>query len=142
VVAGAGGHLGVEGGLLLGDGQVSMLPRGVEQYLEHRAEALRLEDEAIRARDAASSAAAAEASSGSRPRAGSAEERAARKTLARIDRQLARIAEQQAELDVLVAAHADVYERLAELSASLGDLAAERDRLEVEWLEAAELLDD
>ena len=130
---------------LLGDGQVSMLPRGVEQYLEHRAEALRREDEALRVQQAADTAAAADAASlpgAARPRAGSAQERAARKTIARIDRQLARIAEQQAELDALLATHADDYERLAELSASLGDLAAERDRLESEWLEAAELLDD
>jgi ATP-binding cassette subfamily F protein uup len=37
--------------------------------------------------------------------------------------------------------HAQDYEKLAEVSAELNALADEKDRLELEWLEAAELLE-
>jgi ATP-binding cassette subfamily F protein uup len=122
---------------LLGDGQISMLPRGVDEYLERRAAALHLQM-------------VADAAPGPEPepvvlakaKPGSAEERNARKTLSRIDRQLERIAEREAALNAEIAEHAQDYVRLAELSGQLDELAAERDQLELEWLEAAEVLDD
>jgi ATP-binding cassette subfamily F protein uup len=130
---------------LLGDGQISMLPRGVDEYLERRAAALHLQptvesgvptvegpDSTVTARD---STAAPKA------KAGSAEERAARKTLSRIDKQLERIAAREAELNAEVLEHAQDYERLAALSAELRELADEKDGLELEWLEAAEVLE-
>ncbi|WP_114422428.1 ABC-F family ATP-binding cassette domain-containing protein [Nocardioides houyundeii] len=122
---------------LLGDGQISMLPRGVDEYLERR--------EAMLAAESASAAAAAKPASapaveGGRAKSGSAEERAARKTLARVDKQLARVAEQEAAANAEMAqAHGD-YERMGRLGARLSELAAEREGLELEWLEAAELL--
>ncbi len=73
--------------------------------------------------------------------AGSAEERAARKTLARIDKQLERLAEREKTLDAEIAAHAHDHERLTELSAEYAVVRAEREGLEQEWLEAAELLE-
>ena len=73
-------------------------------------------------------------------KAGSAEERAARKTMARIDKQLARLAEREAALNADAEVHAQDYEKLAEIGTALADLAAERDALELEWLEAAEQL--
>ena len=99
---------------LLGDGQISMLPRGVDEYLERRA-----------ARRPARGTSAAVVTEGRarRPRRlrgrasgvepGSAEERAARKTMARIDKQLERVAARQAELDAEMAAHLTDYELLA-----------------------------
>jgi ATP-binding cassette subfamily F protein uup len=72
---------------------------------------------------------------------GSAEERAARKTIARIDKRLERIAEQEAALNAEVLEHATDYEKLAEISAALAVLAQEKDELEMEWLEASEVLD-
>jgi ATP-binding cassette subfamily F protein uup len=72
---------------------------------------------------------------------GSADERAARKTLARLDKQLERIGVQEEKLNAAIAEHAQDYTRLAELSAQLTTLAAERDVLELEWLEAAEVLE-
>jgi ABC transport system ATP-binding/permease protein len=116
---------------LLGDGQISMLPRGVDEYLERR-RALLAE---ARVEPEASAPAAAKA------KAGSAGERAARKTLARLDKRLERIAVQEAELNAVIAEHAHDYARLAELSAELDALTAERDALELEWLEAAEHLE-
>jgi ATP-binding cassette subfamily F protein uup len=121
---------------LLDDGQISMLPRGVEEYLERRSQALHLRPVAT------PSSEAVEISTARRPTAtaGSAEERAARKTMARIDRQLARVAAREAELNAAIADAGQDYELLTRLSAELEEVAAERDALELEWLEAAELL--
>ncbi len=119
---------------LLGDGQISMLPRGVDEYLERRAEALHLEM-------APPAPAEPEPAVPVKAKPGSAEERAARKTLSRIDKQLERIAEREAALNAEIAEHAQDYVRLAELSAQLDELAAEKEQLELEWLEAAEVVD-
>ena len=67
--------------------------------------------------------------------------RAARKTVARLDKQLERITAREAELNAEIAEHAQDYARLAELSAQLNVLAAEKEAAELEWLEAAELLE-
>jgi ATP-binding cassette subfamily F protein uup len=110
---------------LLGDGTVSMLPRGVEEYLERRAASL--------------AAAAPEPTSDVVVGTGPSQQelREARKTMARIDKQLSRLAEQEA------AVHVDLvdYERLADLDARLRDLTSQREALEEEWLEAASLLE-
>lgn len=76
-----------------------------------------------------------------RAKAGSAEERAARKTLARLDKRLEKIGEREAELNTLVLEHAADHARLAAISAELATLSAEKDEVELEWLEAAELLE-
>jgi ATP-binding cassette subfamily F protein uup len=73
-------------------------------------------------------------------RKGSAEERAARKTLARVEKRLEQVSAREAELNDEVLAHASDHERLTRLSAQLAELAAERETLEAEWLEAAEVL--
>lgn len=122
---------------LLGDGQISMLPRGVDEYLERRAAALHLDVAA----PAPEPEPAPAVPTSVKAKAGSAEERAARKVVARIDKQLERIAEREATLNAEIAEHAQDYVRLAELSAQLDELAAEKDGLELEWLEAAEILD-
>ena len=139
---------------LLGDGQISMLPGGVEEYLERRAALL-----AEPAHPSAGSTPAepayqhagstqggqggqeAPAAAAPKAKAGSAEERAARKTLARLDKRLERIAAREAELNALVLEHASDHQRLAEISAELGELSAEKDEVEMEWLEAAEAVE-
>ncbi|WP_107770972.1 ABC-F family ATP-binding cassette domain-containing protein [Nocardioides sediminis] len=134
---------------LLGDGKISMLPRGVDEYLERRA--ARRTAEAATASAARTSDAAAARTTGAsdvpaagapgvppKARAGSAEERAARKTLARIDKRLERIAEQEAALHDEMAAHVTDHEVLARVGKQLGELQAEKDGLELEWLEASE----
>ncbi len=135
---------------LLGDGSISMLPRGVEEYLERRAEQLRrsaAEDAAAAGGGTSAPSASASTSSGpsgSSTSAGSAEERAARKSLDRIERRLARLAEQQATLERELAAHADAhpgdYAGLTGASERLHAVLAEKDDLELEWLETAEAL--
>ncbi|NHC24912.1 ABC-F family ATP-binding cassette domain-containing protein [Nocardioides sp. IC4_145] len=132
---------------LLGDGQVSMLPRGVDEYLERRAADLHLQGVEVPAGPdpvAGSSSAASSSSSSSEPakaKVGGAEERAARKAVNRIDKRLERIAEREAELNAAVLEHAQDYTELARLSAELQELAAEKEQLEMEWLEAAEVLE-
>jgi ATP-binding cassette subfamily F protein uup len=122
---------------LLGDGQISMLPRGVDEYLERRAA-----DPAAHLDVPSEAASSASVPAGSaRAKSGSAEERAARKVISRIDKQLERIGEQETALNAEIAEQAHDYERLASLSARLDELRAEKESLELEWLEAAEVLE-
>jgi ATP-binding cassette subfamily F protein uup len=125
---------------LLDDGKVSMLPRGVEEYLERRAAAMHLAPAALDV--PATPAEEPPAPEGPAKAArGSAEEREARKAMARIDRQLERVAEREAELNAAVVAAGQDYERLTELGRELQEVTSERDALELEWLEVAELLE-
>ena len=131
---------------LLGDGQISMLPRGVDEYLERRAQAMHLDvapPPAAPAGPVVDRVAAEEQGGVSRSTAkpGSAEERAAKKTVARLDKVLARLAEREAELTAELAAHASDPGKLTEISQALGELHEEKEAAELEWLEAAELLE-
>jgi len=130
---------------LLGDGQISMLPRGVDEYLERR---LPVERSLSAVREVTFSGSSGQVAGAAQPeveipgkaKPGSAEEREAKKTVARIDKRLERIAEQEAKLNAAIAEHAADYAKLAELSAELDVLAEEKADLELEWLEAAEAL--
>jgi ATP-binding cassette subfamily F protein uup len=131
---------------LLGDGQISMLPRGVDEYLErrhpHSARVTPPEPPSRRELSADSGRVGVSYSPPSpKAKTGSAEERAARKTIARIDKRLERIAEQETGINAEIAEHAHDYTRLAELSERLDVLHAEKEELELEWLEAAEVLE-
>jgi len=116
---------------LLGDGQVSLLPRGVEEYLERRAASL------AAASSAASSAVGPEPAG---PVSSAQDQREARKVVARVERQLSRLAEREAALHAEMVEHASDHLRLAEVDARLREVLAEKELLEEEWLEAAELL--
>jgi ATP-binding cassette subfamily F protein uup len=122
---------------LLGDGQISMLPRGVEEYLERRARTVA---------EASRSAAPSDPADGTEPTAptsasSAAALREARKTVARLDRQLAKLADREAALHADMVEHAADYERLAAIDVQLRELAAHKESLEEEWLEAAALLE-
>ena len=117
---------------LLGDGRISLLPRGVEEYLERRAASLRA--------PSPDSAAVPVAGAGE-PAASAADVRDARKAVTRVERQLARLAEREAVLHAQLVEHAADYVRLAELDSELRELIARREALEEEWLEAAAVLD-
>ena len=117
---------------LLGDGAVSMLPRGVEEYLERR-------------RTTLESARLQRAEAASRPvrsgvRRSSDTERAARKALDRLDRQLATVAAEEARLHAAMAEAATDHQALTELADRLHALHTRREALETEWLEVAESL--
>jgi ABC transport system ATP-binding/permease protein len=117
---------------LLGDGRLSFLGGGVDEYLDR-----------VRARRAAapSSPAAAAPQAGSGSGAGSrpsaAGERTARKELQRLERQLDRISVREAELSEQLAANATDYEKLTSLGAELRAAQEERSDLEERWLTVA-----
>ncbi len=111
---------------LLGDGQVSLLPRGVEEYLERR---LPPDSSAVGT------------GGGAEPSQTNRDQREARKAVARVERQLSRLSEQESALHAEMAEHATDYERLAAVDVRLRELVAQKQALEEEWLEAAELLD-
>ena len=108
---------------LLGDGQVSALPGGVDEYLRRRQE--------TRTEPAAQETAGAEPSGGGRAWA-------ARKELTRIERRLEKLDDRAARLHERLADAAADYEKLIEINAELKEVEAEKGRLEDEWLELAE----
>jgi ATP-binding cassette subfamily F protein uup len=118
---------------LLGDGTIGLLPGGVDQYLEMR----RAGFETVAAQPPQPPLPLAP----SKAKVGGADERAARKALARIDKQLERVAVQEAALNGEIAAAASDYAALAKLSEQLRVLTEEKETLEVEWLEAASILE-
>ena len=137
---------------LLGDGRLRELPGGVEEYLR-----LRTADIAAQAAQAAraargvsspapsgGSAAAANRPDGIRPEpvttASPAEVREARKTMARIEKQLSRLSDREERLHGEMAEQATDPAALADLNVRLQAVVAEREDLEIEWLEAAEVV--
>ncbi|MFF0625728.1 ABC-F family ATP-binding cassette domain-containing protein [Streptomyces sp. NPDC004296] len=111
---------------LLGDAALRMLPRGLDEYLERR-------QKVIEAATPAPVQAAAEA-----PKRPAAVNRAAQKELQRIERQLDKIGEKEAKLHAQMAEHATDFEKIAGLDAELRELGAQREELEMRWLELAE----
>ena len=122
---------------LFGDGRLRDLPGGVDEYLRLRAGGA--------GRPAAGGSGAAgtsgAAASGSAVTvADPSAQRAARKDMARIERQLARLAEQEARLHAQMAEQAVDHVAVAELDVRLRALQGERDDLEAQWLDAAEIV--
>ncbi|TCJ30395.1 ABC-F family ATP-binding cassette domain-containing protein [Nocardioides jejuensis] len=132
---------------LMGDGQIRHLPRGVDEYLERRAAGAGAAPYAATSASntsserAGSGAAAPVAAQAAKAKAGGAEEREARKAIARIERQLVKIDAQKVDLEAQMAASAEDYAKLGDLAAQLGVLQEQAGELELEWLEASELLD-
>jgi ABC transport system ATP-binding/permease protein len=126
---------------LLGDGKVSALPGGVDDYLE-RVRARRAAAAEAQAAASERSGAAADAAPGSGGLApGSAAERAARKELERLERQIERVAAREDTLHTELAANATDYEKLTELGAKLRAAQAEKADLEECWLAVASALE-
>jgi ATP-binding cassette subfamily F protein uup len=117
---------------LLGDGKLSFLAGGVDEYLD-RVRAVR----AIAPRGGAGAAPAAAAAPDGPPRPSAAEERTARKELQRLERQVDRVSAREAELADQLAAHASDYEKLTSLGAELKAAQAEKADLEERWLAVA-----
>ena len=61
--------------------------------------------------------------------------------MARVEKQLARLTERESALHAEMVEHASDYERLAAVDVRLREVSAEKETLEHEWLEAAELLE-
>jgi ATP-binding cassette subfamily F protein uup len=110
---------------LFGDGGVTHLPGGIEEYLARRDAALRAPaPPPAAARPAVSSA---------------AEQRAARKELARLERRLEALSSREAQLHTALAAAATDAEKLLALDAELRDVVAEKATVEQRWLDIADL---
>jgi ATP-binding cassette subfamily F protein uup len=121
---------------LMGDGQIAMLPRGVDEYLETRRH---VADESQKPVET-SQMKAQHPGGKTRAKVGGADERSARKTINRIDKQLARITSREVAVTEEMAVNADA-DRLRELSEEMHRLTDERGHLEEEWLAAAALLE-
>jgi ATP-binding cassette subfamily F protein uup len=116
---------------LLGDGSLAALPGGVEEYLARRAAG-----EAQLPRSGPGPVPAA----GARPAGPSAAEvRTARKEAARLERRLAKLSADEEKLHAQLAAAATDHARVLALDAQLRELLAEKDRVETDWLAAAEV---
>ncbi|WP_019144849.1 ABC-F family ATP-binding cassette domain-containing protein [Aeromicrobium massiliense] len=112
------------------DGGLRHLPGGVEEYLRLRS----------LSRELAAPPAPTPASA--RPATSSAVQRQARKDVERLERQLTKVGEREAALETQMVEHATDAHRLGRLAKEHADLVAEREALEVAWLDAAALLED
>lgn len=117
---------------LLGDKSLRMLPRGIDEYLERRQ---RQAETAVPAAPAAPRAQTAQAPA---PAVSAQASRAAKKELQKVERQLDKMSTRETTLHAQIAEHATDFEKVAKLDSELRELVAERDVLEMRWLELAE----
>jgi ATP-binding cassette subfamily F protein uup len=116
---------------LLGDGRLSFLGGGIDEYLAR-----------VRTARAGSSGGPQPVTAApGPPRSSAAEERTARKELQRLERQLDRLSVREAELTDLLAANATDYEKLTSLGAELRAVQTEKSELEDRWLTLAAQLE-
>lgn len=125
------------------DGRLRHVPGGVDEYLRLRA----AQAGTTGARDVVAQATATTTkgadgppSSPAEPSVDPATQREARKAMARIEKQLAKVAAREDRLHHEMAESVHDHTRLAELNATLGELAEEKEVLELEWLECDELV--
>jgi ATP-binding cassette subfamily F protein uup len=132
---------------LLGDGNLSYLGGGVEEYLQRRArQAIPVPGaggpgtgSGVSGSGVGGSSAGASTGPAGGPTTAAAQ-RAARKELQRLERQLARVGDREAGLTAALAAEASDYARLIELGAELRTVQDQKARLEDQWLTVAEEL--
>ena len=110
---------------LLGDKNVRDLPRGVDEYLELRHEALQPDVSAPKEKKTSSAA----------------EERQLKKDKVRLERQMEKADSRIAELEGEQETASFDAERLLEITNELAQLRGEKNRLEEEWLQVTVLLE-
>ena len=104
---------------LLGDKALRDLPRGVDQYLEQRAQSLQKPADMAKGKSQSSAA----------------EQRQIKKDLVRVERQIQKAKEKIAELEIALEGAAFDPEELTRISADLETQRAELNTREEEWLE-------
>jgi ATP-binding cassette subfamily F protein uup len=110
---------------LMGDGSCVLLPGGVDQYLESRRERpAKIQPQKTSTRDSVTTS--------------SATTRQAKKDLARLEQQIARLDQRLSALHEQMAAAASDYQRLTNLQRELESISANKEELELAWLEAAD----
>ncbi|SKG25946.1 Putative ABC transporter, ATP-binding protein [Mycobacteroides abscessus subsp. bolletii] len=110
---------------LFGDGKLTNLPGGIEEYLRRHAQPIAAPTAKVvpeRGRDGAAL-------------------RAAQKELGRLERAVAKLGEREAALHAQLAEHATDADRVVTLTAELNAVVAEKDATEVQWMELAEELE-
>jgi ATP-binding cassette subfamily F protein uup len=118
---------------LLGDASLRHLPRGIDEYLERRRKVVESAPPAsAQARSGGASAPAAA------PAASAKDNRAAKKELQRIERQLDKMSTRETALHGQIAESATDFDKVAKLDSELRELVAQRDELEMRWMELAE----
>jgi ATP-binding cassette subfamily F protein uup len=114
---------------LLGDRRLRMLPRGIEEYLERRADVVKSDSAAPQAK-------------GGAPRndgaSDPATDRAVQKELAKLERRLVKVEEKIAGLYADMAAFATDPVKLGELQDQVTEFESERDGIEERWMELAD----
>ncbi|MCP2168751.1 ABC-F family ATP-binding cassette domain-containing protein [Goodfellowiella coeruleoviolacea] len=126
---------------LFGDGRVTNLPGGIEEYLRRRdaqreqtqGQGRQRESRETGGQDAVTTEAASQPSA--------AEQRAARKELAKLERRLDVLHKRESELHTALAEAATDPDRLLALDAELRAVLAETAAVEEQWMAAAELVD-
>jgi ATP-binding cassette subfamily F protein uup len=114
------------------DGGFRHLPRGVDQYLELRAE---------QQKGGSAASASSTAAAGSKPKLGGAELRNSQKEHAAAGRKIDKLNAQVAELHGTMAAHDQSdYAGLGRLATELAGVQSQLDTVELRWLELEELL--
>jgi ATP-binding cassette subfamily F protein uup len=116
---------------LFGDGHVTHLPGGIEEYLERRVKSL------------AKASADRKSGSGqaSEPKKSAAEHRAAQKELSRLERKLDQLHAKEEKLHAALLAAATDPTKLIELNTQLKAVETEKDEVEAQWLETSEAIE-
>ncbi len=120
---------------LLGDGTVRMLTGGVEEYLS------RVESgsaSAIRTAPAPAAQTASGSPDGGRPAGSAKVDWKIQKELDRLERRLDKLAQREEQIHAKMAGAATDHARLLELDGELKTVLAEKDEVELAWLELAE----
>ncbi|MDX3658529.1 ABC-F family ATP-binding cassette domain-containing protein [Streptomyces sp. ID05-26A] len=113
---------------LFGDGGLTELPGGIEEYLKRR--------DSLRDRESGAASPAAD-----KAPSNAADQRAARKELARLERRLEVLHKKEAELHAALAEAATDSGRLLKLDAELRAVLAEESDVEAQWMVAAEVVE-
>ncbi|WP_410581286.1 ATP-binding cassette domain-containing protein [Amycolatopsis sp. lyj-108] len=113
---------------LFGDGQVTHLPGGIEEYLNRRAKSL--EKAGVDRKQGNGQA--------SGPKRSAAEQRAAQKELSRLERKLDQLHAKEEKLHAALLGAATDPSKLIELNTELKAVETEKEEVEAQWLETSE----
>ncbi|MGV9481924.1 ABC-F family ATP-binding cassette domain-containing protein [Gordonia aichiensis] len=126
---------------LFGDGKLTNLPGGIEQYLQRRKEIAASNTGDNRSAVLSGAGGATGADDPTPPTISAAEHREARKTMNRLERRIAQLTAREEQLHVELADAATDPDRLVTLGAELRGVVDEKETAEMEWLEVAEQLE-
>ncbi|PRW63776.1 ABC-F family ATP-binding cassette domain-containing protein [Actinopolyspora mortivallis] len=119
---------------LFGDGTITHLPGGIDEYLRRRQSLLESTEQNVGKQSRQENTPKSQGLSG-------AEERAARKELARLERQLDKLSDREQQLHTRLAEAATEPERLQDLNVQLQQVREQKDEIESRWMEVAETLE-